>query len=169
MSIFYPSEYLESTYAIDFEAMYARGYRGIMFDIDNTLVGHGAPQNDRSLALFKRLHDIGFKCAVVSNNKEPRVKSFAEPAQLFYVYKAGKPGGRGYRAAAEDMGLRPEETFCVGDQIFTDVWGANRAGLYNILVKPLGPETEIQIVLKRILEKPILFFYKLRQRIKGSH
>ena len=166
MSKWYPSEYLDSTYSIDFEEMYARGFRGIMFDIDNTLVGHGAPQDERSLALFERLKGIGFKCAVVSNNKEPRVKSFAEPADLFYVYKAGKPGGKGYRAAAENMGLKPEETFCVGDQIFTDVWGANRAGLYNILVKPLGPETEIQIVLKRILEKPIIFFFCLKQKRK---
>lgn len=164
MSKLYPSEYLESTYAIDYEAMYEKGYRGIIFDIDNTLVGHGAPQNEQSLALFARLSGIGYKCAVVSNNKEPRVASFAEPAGLFYVYKAGKPGGKGYKAAAADMGLKPEETFCVGDQIFTDVWGANRAGLYNILVKPLGPETEIQIVLKRILEKVVLFFYGMRKQ-----
>lgn len=163
MNKWYPSEYVSSTYKINYEAMYEAGYRGIVFDIDNTLVGHGAPQNEESLALLNKLKGLGFKVAVVSNNREERVASFAKPADLFYVYKAAKPAGKGYRAAAEVMGLRPEETFCVGDQIFTDVWGANRAGLYNVLVKPLGPDTEIQIVLKRILERVVLFFY-LRKR-----
>lgn len=156
MSKLFPTAYVESTYNIDYEAMYQAGYRGIIFDIDNTLVPHNAPQDDRSLALFERLNAIGFKCAVVSNNDEQRVSEFAKPANLYYVYKAAKPAGKGYKAAAINMDLKPETTFCVGDQIFTDVWGANRAGLFNFLVKPLDKDIEIQIILKRILEKIII-------------
>ena len=57
------------------------------------------------------------------------------------------------------MGTTPENTLFVGDQLFTDVWGAKRAGIYSILVKPIHPKEEIQIVLKRYLEKIVLFFY----------
>ena len=163
-----PTLYMPSTYDIDYEDMYSRGFRGILFDIDNTLVGHNAPQDDRSMALLKRLGEIGYKCAVVSNNGYERVSSFADPAGMFYVYKAGKPLGRGYRQAIEDMGLKPDEVFCVGDQIFTDVWGANRAGLMNILVKPLGRDIGFHIYLKRIIEKPIMLIVVLgnKRRIR---
>ena len=159
-----PTAYLDSTYDIDFEELYSRGFRGILFDIDNTLVGHNAPQDERSMALLARLGDIGFKCGVVSNNGYERVSSFAEPAGLYYAYKAGKPLGKGYREVMDKMGLRPEEVLCVGDQIYTDVWGANRAGLANYLVRPLGRDIGFHIFLKRIIEKPILLIIILMGR-----
>ena len=147
---------MQSTYDIDYEDMYSRGYRGILFDIDNTLVGHNAPQDDRSMALLKRLGEIGYKCAVVSNNGYERVSSFADPAGMFYVYKAGKPLGRGYRQAIEDMGLGPEEVFCVGDQIFTDVMGGNLMGIRSIFVFPIKPETSLPFRFKRSIERLFL-------------
>lgn len=64
----------------------------------------------------------------------------------------------------EKMGIRPEETMVVGDQIFTDIWGANRTGLYSILVDPINPKEEIQIVLKRIPEKLILYAYERKKK-----
>ena len=63
----------------------------------------------------------------------------------------------------QQMGTNEKNTLFVGDQIFTDVWGANKAGIYSILVKPIHPKEEIQIVLKRILEKVVLFFYAHRR------
>ena len=57
---FYPDQYLDSTYQIDFEQLYAKGFRGILFDIDNTLVPHGAPADERAKALFARLKELGF-------------------------------------------------------------------------------------------------------------
>ena len=73
---FYPDEYLDSAYEIDYERLYEQGYRGIIFDIDNTLVPHGAPADGRSMALFERLRRIGFESLLLSNNKDPRVKMF---------------------------------------------------------------------------------------------
>lgn len=64
------------------------------------------------------------------------------------------------------MGTDRSNTLFIGDQLFTDVWGANRAGMYSILVKPIDPHEEIQIVLKRYLEKIVLFFYKRREAKK---
>ena len=66
--MFYPDEYVVSTYVIHFEKMYEQGYRGLIFDIDNTLVPHGAPADSRSRKLFERLREIGFDTCLISNN-----------------------------------------------------------------------------------------------------
>ena len=160
LECFYPKEYLDSAYQIDFEKMYRQGYRGIIFDIDNTLVPHGLPADERALALFRRLKSIGYKVTMLSNNKEPRVKMFCDAVEAPYIYKAGKPKPEKYRQAMKNMGTDNRNTLFVGDQIFTDVWGAKRAGIRNILVKPIHPKEEIQIVLKRYLERVVLHFYK---------
>ena len=160
---FYPKDYVNSTYEIDFEALYRKGYRSIIFDIDNTLVPHGAPADERAIALIKRLKKIGYQITMLSNNKEPRVKMFCDVVSLPYIYKAGKPNQEKYRLEMQQMGTNKKNTLFVGDQIFTDVWGANKAGIYSILVKPIHPKEEIQIVLKRILEKVVLFFYAHRR------
>ena len=88
----YPREYRNSTYEIDFESWQKKGYRGNSFDVDNTLVPHGAPADDRAKQLFERLHKLGFQSVLLSNNKEPRVKNFCEAVTgATYIYKAGKP------------------------------------------------------------------------------
>lgn len=156
----YPNVYLDSTYDIDFEQYYQDGYRAIIFDIDNTLVPHGAPADQRAIALFKRLHALGYQTMMLSNNKEPRVKMFCDAVDAEYIYKAGKPNPANYREAMKRLHTDEKNTLFVGDQIFTDVWGANKAGIYSILVKPIHPKEEIQIVLKRYLEKVVLFCYK---------
>lgn len=164
---FYPDEYLDSTYQIPFEKMYEKGIRGVIFDIDNTLVPHGLPADDRALCLFERLKEIGLDTCLLSNNKEPRVASFAAQVKSKYIYKSGKPALKNYKRAMELMHTGPADTLFVGDQVFTDVYGANRAGLYSILVKPIHPKEEIQIVLKRRLEAVVLYFYK-KEMQKGK-
>ena len=156
---FYPDTEIDSTYAIDFKTLSLQGKRAVIFDIDNTLVPHGAPADERAISLFKALRELGFQTLLLSNNKEPRVKSFADQVQSPYIYKAGKPGKSGYLRAMEQMGSAPSDTVFVGDQLFTDIWGAKKAGIPTILVKPIHPKEEIQIVLKRILERIVLYFY----------
>ena len=162
--MFYPDEYLDSTYAIDFEELYEKGYRGVIFDIDNTLVPHGAPADDRAKALFARLKEIGFQCCLISNNQRPRVEMFNEEIQVNFIENAHKPSVKSYRRAIKMMGTNKSNTLFVGDQLFTDVYGAKRTGIYSILVKPIHPKEEIQIVLKRYLEKIVLYFYKKSYR-----
>lgn len=161
---FYPDNYVESAYQIDYEGLYQKGYRGIIFDIDNTLVPHGAPADERSIALFLRLKAIGYECLLLSNNKEPRVKMFNDSVHVRYIFKAGKPSVKNYVKAMERMGTTRENTLFVGDQLFTDVWGAKNAGICSYLVKPIDPKEEIQIVLKRYLEKIVLYFYRRRMK-----
>ena len=165
---FFPDQYVASTYVIDFEKLYEEGVRGLIFDIDNTLVPHGAPADERAKALFARLKAIGFRCCLISNNQKPRVEMFDKDIQVDYVYNAHKPSTKNYRKAMEIMGTDETNSVFIGDQLFTDVWGANRTGLYSILVKPINPKEEIQIVLKRYLEAVVLAFYRKRLKKMGQ-
>ena len=160
LQIFYPTECADSTYEIPFEQWYEKGCRGVIFDVDNTLVPHDAPATEEAKQLFDNLRAMGFDTCLTSNNKEPRVKAFAEQVGSKYIYKAGKPGRGGYILAMKKMGTDRNTTLFVGDQLFTDVFGANRTGIKTILVKPMNPKEEIQIVLKRYLERIVLYFYK---------
>lgn len=162
--MFFPDDYVASTYVIPFEKLYKEGYRGLIFDIDNTLVPHGAPADERAKKLFGRLKDIGFDCCLLSNNQEPRVKMFNEEIGVHYICDAHKPSVKNYQKAMEIMGTDFKSTIFIGDQLFTDVWGAKRTGIRNFLVKPIHPKEEIQIVLKRQLEKIVLYFYKKQRR-----
>ena len=162
--MFFPDEYVASTYVIPFEKLYEEGYRGVIFDIDNTLVPHDAPADARAKKLFARLSELGFEACLLSNNQEPRVKMFNEEIGAHYIYDAHKPSRKNYLKAMEIMGTDFSTTLFVGDQLFTDVWGAKRTGIHNILVKPIHPKEEIQIVFKRKLEKIVLYFYKKQKR-----
>lgn len=157
---FYPDRCETSTYAIDFEALYEKGVRGLIFDIDNTLVPHGAPADDRAQKLFGRLKEQGFQCCLLSNNQEPRVQMFNKDIRVYHICDAHKPSVKNYVRAMELMGTDRGSTVFIGDQLFTDVWGAKRAGIPNILVRPIDTKEEIQIVLKRYLERIVLFFYR---------
>ena len=157
---FFPDEYLDSTYEIDFEKLYQDGYRGLIFDIDNTLVRHGEPADERAVALFKRLKKIGFDCCLLSNNQYERVSSFNDAIGAQFIENAHKPSTKNYIRAMELLGTDRSNTVFIGDQLFTDIYGAKRTGIRNILVKPLNPKEEIQIVLKRYLERIVLYFYR---------
>jgi hypothetical protein len=150
----YPNKVITSVYELNWEQL-AEKYSGVMFDIDNTLVPHDAPADDRAKALFQKIHGLGMKTMLVSNNGEARVQLFAKALETDYVYKAGKPKKGGYEKAMERMGTNAANTLFIGDQIFTDIWGANRTGVDTMLTEPVDPSTdEIQIVIKRWFEKP---------------
>lgn len=120
---FYPKEWVDSTYEIDWEGWREKGKKGVIFDIDNTLVPHGAPADERALALFKQLHGLGFQTILLSNNKEPRVKSFAEQVQSPYIYKAGKPWVKNYnRASGADGAHERGGPLCGGSALYRCVW-----------------------------------------------
>ena len=161
---FFPDAYMDSTYVIDFEKLYKEGIRGVIFDIDNTLVPHGAPADERAIQLFARLRSIGLDYCLISNNQLPRVKPFADAVQAKFVEDAHKPSRKNYLKAMKLMHVDLDSCIFVGDQIFTDVYGAKRCGMRTILVKPLHPKEEIQIVLKRYLEKTVLYFYQKEKR-----
>lgn len=166
MSKLIPKVEETSAYTIDYEAYYQKGFRAVLFDIDNTLVEHGAPANEAAIKLVGHLKEIGYKVAFLSNNKEPRVKSFCDAVGAPYIFKAGKPKTWAYEKMMQQFGVTKKETMSVGDQLFTDMWGANRADILSVLVRPIGKKEEIQIVLKRYLEHIVMFFYHLKKKAK---
>lgn len=162
---FYPKRVVRSVYSINFKKYYNKmGFRGVLFDIDNTLVPHGKKADEKAINFFQKLKDIGFKFCLISNNKEERVKPFAEAVGAMYIFDAHKPSTKNYINAIEKMGISMEEAIFVGDQVFTDVYGGNRANLYTIMVRPIHPKEEIQIVLKRYLEKIVMWKYTRQDR-----
>lgn len=159
-------EYLDSTYVIDFDRLYEEGYRGIIFDIDNTLVPHGAPADERACALFAHLKELGFQCMLLSNNKEPRVKLFNDAVHVSYIYKAGKPKPGNYRRAMQEMGTDATNTIFIGDQIFTDVYGANLAGIRTILVKPTSKRGDSDCIKKVSGKNCFIFLCQISEEAK---
>lgn len=124
--------------------------------------------NSQAVELFGRLKKIGFECCLISNNKKKRVKSFNEQIGAHMIFDAHKPSRKNYFYAMELMGTDRDNTLFVGDQLFTDIWGAKRSGIRNILVKPISKKEEIQIVIKRVFEKIILSEYRSKKKRKKA-
>lgn len=156
---FYADEYFDIITDISPDFLKKKGIKGIILDIDNTLIGHNVPiPDEKILSHLRLLENDGFKLCVVSNNRYERVKNFSEKIGVsYFVHDALKPRATGYRLASEEMQLPIENIAAIGDQVFTDVWGAKRAGCLAILTKPLHKGGEgFFIALKRLLEKPFI-------------
>ena len=152
-----PERTAESVFSVDFSQEYAAGIRGLVLDIDNTLVPQDAPADERAAAFVGQLKSMGFRVCLISNNGLNRVKSFADTVGANFIHKARKPAKKGFFRAMKAISTGPEDTLFIGDQLFTDVWGAKRAGLKHILVQPLDPRSDTPWVrVKRFLEKPFL-------------
>ena len=163
LKVFYPYEYVKSVFDIDYDKLFALGYRGVIFDIDNTLVHHGEDSTPEVDELFRQIHSTGLKTLLLSNNNTERIERFLMNIDSLYIPDADKPKVDNYYKAVDMLGLKLNEVVFVGDQLFTDIYGANKCGMANILVKFLQYETETKIGKKRTLEKYILKFYRLNK------
>lgn len=164
---FYPYEYVESVFSIDYEKLYEKGYRGIIFDIDNTLVHHGEDSTKEVDELFQMIHWIGFKTLLLTDNTEERTKKFLSNIDSLYVCDANKPNVAGYLKALEMLEIEKEEALVIGDQILRDIYGANKSGIDNILVKYMRYDDETKIGKRRQLEKMILKLYRLSKKYQN--
>lgn len=158
--LFYPYEYCDSVFSIDYSKIYAKGFRGILFDIDNTLVHHGDNSNPEIDALFRKIQSTGLKTLLLSNNDEARIKRFIKNIDTLYICDADKPNAASYLKALKILNIKKEEALVIGDQIFTDILGANRSRMASILVKFIKLESETRIGKRRYLEYLILEFWK---------
>ena len=157
--LLFPFEYVDSVFSIDYDKLFQKGYKGVIFDIDMTLVPHGADSTKEIDELFKTIHKAGLKTLLLTNNSEERVKRFITNIDTLYLCDANKPDRDGYVKAIEMMGIRKNEAVFIGDQIFIDIYGANRCGIASILVKYVTAEIETNIGIRRNLEKVILKLY----------
>jgi HAD superfamily phosphatase (TIGR01668 family) len=158
-----PRLQVNTIYDIDLKALWEQGIRGIITDLDNTLVGAKAPLATPELIdWLKVVAQLGFQVVIVSNNSKIRVTTFAEPLSLPFIFRAKKPTTAAFRKAMQLMNLKPEHTVVIGDQMMTDVLGGNRMGLYTILVLPIarGDEGFFTKLINRSLEKVALNWMK---------
>ena len=169
----YPHEYVESVFAIDYKKLYNKGYRGIIFDIDNTLVHHGEDSTQEVDELFKTIHSIGLKTILLSDNSEERIKRFIKNIESPYIHEANKPSVANFLKAVGILNIKKGEAVVVGDQILRDIYGANKSGIDSILVAYMRHDNETKIGIRRNIEKIILKFYALsksyRNRIGDIH
>ena len=156
--ILFPDHLLESTLGLTDEFLASHGIKGIIFDIDNTLVGYHTPRPTSAvLSLLSHLQEKGIKMAIASNNSGARVRRFAADLGLPAYHRSAKPLPFRLRKIVGDFALPAEQVALVGDQIFTDVWGGNWAGIQTILVEPVDAlEKNLFFRIKRALEEPII-------------
>ena len=149
-----PDLFVKSIYDIDYKALKQRGVKAIITDLDNTLV-----ESDRADATpelvnwLNRLQAMGFQVIIVSNNNETRVSKFAHPLNIPYIHAARKPFQTPFRKALYRLNATAEQTVVIGDQLFTDVLGGNRLGLFTILVVPVVEREGFWTKINRAFEK----------------
>lgn len=164
LSKVYPYQYVDSVFCIDYKKLYDMGYRGLIFDIDSTLVPHGKDSTDEVDNLFKKIYEIGFKTLLLSNNSDERIKRFNKNIKSLYISEANKPKIDNYLLAVDKLKLDKKEVLYIGDQLFTDIYGANKSGIDNILVKFIPQKNEKKIGKKRRVEQLILKTYSHRKK-----
>jgi len=150
-----PREWYGSVLELDGNALKARGITLLLLDLDNTISPYRIHEPAKALCDFvAELRAAGVEPFILSNSRKPtRVQAFAEKLGVPYLRRAGKPRRGGFERALEIMGRRPEEAAMAGDQIFTDIMGANRAGIFSILVRPMQMDTIFRL-LRYGLETP---------------
>jgi len=142
---FIPNEFHHTFFEIDFKALYEKGYRLILTDLDNTLISYAEDKPTKQIEdTFKELTGIGFEVILVSNNMQERINNFCKPLDVQGFASARKPFLYGFKKAfnARKNNASLSETIVIGDQLMTDIFGANRFGVYNILVNPIKRKTE---------------------------
>ena len=152
-----PQFLLPDVSALTDEFLERHQIRGIIFDIDNTLVGFREPKpTAANLELFARLKAKGIPFAIVSNNSSRRVGLFAETLGVPAYHRSCKPLGFALHKVRRTFGLPAEQIALVGDQIYTDMLGGNCAGMITVLVEPIDHKETVFFKLKRWLETPVI-------------
>lgn len=155
MSLFMPTVAVNGVTDITPELLRALKAEAVLLDVDNTLALHGSQQPfEGTVEWTWKIRKAGFKIVIMSNNFESRVAPFADLFGLPFQSMCMKPFPRAYRIAARSLGVDPGESVVVGDQIFTDIVGANRAHMKSILLVPVGEEHSATFFIRRRLEKP---------------
>lgn len=157
MAVFKPTFALRSVLEITPVSLKVHGIKALILDLDNTLTTHDNPvPADGVLEWIANMKKHGIKLLIVSNNRPERVVPFARALKLRFVPNGAKPLPIGFSRAIKKLGLEKSEICAVGDQIFTDILGANLAGIRSIFVYPIEPEKSRFFKVKRAVEKPFL-------------
>ena len=167
---FMPDKICDTVYDIDFEGLLKKNIKGLIFDIDNTLVSYKQPEPTAEVTeLMDSLKNKGFKICFVSNNKKERVDLFNLDFKFPAFAEAGKPLKKYMNLALEAMGLTAERSAIIGDQLFTDICAGKRLNMLSLFVYPIEPVETLFFKAKRALEKPIVKkYWKMENKLKSE-
>jgi len=155
--IFCPDECLGSLLDVDLDELWQKGYRGIILDIDNTLLPWAGDTLDQdTITWVKRAREMGFRLCLTSNALKDRVERIAAALDVPAVASAVKPRKKPFRQALRLLRTQPRETVVIGDQMFTDILGGNRMALYTILIDPVATEELKATKMMRRIERRII-------------
>lgn len=159
-----PSYFVNTIYDIDFDLLWSNGISNIIFDIDNTLITYDETiANEKLRAFIDGLKEKGFRMFVLSNGHSKRAQIFSEDLGLMFQGDAFKPSQKGYKKLKNEYSVENTKTVMIGDQLFTDIWGANRFKCKSVLVVPLKTSNEPGFVkFKRLIEKVIMKWQKIQ-------
>ncbi|KMY43690.1 hypothetical protein AC622_05070 [Bacillus sp. FJAT-27916] len=158
---FLPAQHVKSIYEINPQDLKNKGIKGIITDLDNTLVEWDRPlATPELITWFEEMKRNDIKVTIVSNNKEVRVKAFADPLNIPFIFRAKKPMTKAFKHAVELMGIQKEQAVVIGDQLLTDVFGGNRSGFHTILVVPVAQTDGWATKLNRRIERRILAWFR---------
>lgn len=161
---FYPYLKYNNIYEIDLDLMKNIGIKAFILDIDNTLTKpHTETGDSYAKDFILKLKENGFSVCIVSNNIYARAEKFANSVDCDFVCDGNKPSKRPFLKALEILKTEATAVAVVGDQIFTDIWGANRMGMKGILVNPICDEEENFVKFKRIFEKLVIKGWKVNE------
>jgi HAD superfamily phosphatase (TIGR01668 family) len=163
---FLPNEHVKSIFDIQPAKLKQKGIKGIITDLDNTLVAWDVRDaTPEVINWFEQMKSHDIAVTIISNNNQERVSVFSEPLGTPFVYSARKPLGRAFKTVAKQMNLKKEEIVVIGDQLLTDVLGGNTAGFYTILVVPIV-QTDGKITkINRRIERIILNYMRKKGKI----
>lgn len=165
--LIYPQTYIESVKEITIEFLKNNNIKALILDVDNTILDFDKKIPEGIENWCENLKKQGIKFCILSNtNKEEKVKMVAGKLNIPYFHLATKPFKRGFKKAIKLLNEKEENIAAVGDQIFTDVIGANRCKLYSILVKPIAKKDLLVTKIKRPLENMIIKTYLRKQNKK---
>ena len=157
---FVPDIYQKSIYTINYNKLKTSGIKCIIFDLDNTISPVTMSNSTKRLKnLFFKLKTMGFKCIILSNSGKKRVEPFKNELALDSGYSSRKPNNKKYIKIMNSYNFVPNEIAAVGDQLLTDVYGANKMGFTSILVNPLGAKDFIVSIFNRAIEKIIFTIF----------
>jgi HAD superfamily phosphatase (TIGR01668 family) len=162
MSLLRPHDVIDDILSITPEFLARRGLRGLLLDLDNTLVPYGSYEEAAAAGMFRwarELRDSGTGLYLLSNATGRRAAFWLERLGFSGVGLAGKPHPRAYRRALAELGLPAHQVGMVGDQLFTDVLGGNLSGMHTILVRPIINNSLPHTRLARQLERAVLRRY----------
>lgn len=163
--LLYPKFCYKNVQSIDLNLLYSLGIRGIILDVDNTLIDYKMVMPDGIKEWVKNAKNMGFKVCILSNsNKKEKVSSVAKILDLKYIMYGQKPFKKGFISALNLIGIPAEKCVAVGDQIFTDVIGANNMNINSIYVDPINKKEFWYTKWKRPIEAVILNSYKKKVR-----